>query len=106
MALGKKTGGRTKGTRNKRTAETVAKAAEAGELPHEFLLRVSRGERIGTHIPTFEQRCQAAKDAAPYYAPKLQATTLSGDPDNPLPIVPVLNVTIGGTGSASPPKAG
>jgi len=40
------------------------------------------------------------------YGKPAQAMTLSGDPDNPLPIVPVLNVTIGGTGPSPSSKAG
>jgi len=35
-----------------------------GELPHEFLLRVARGEEIDGHIPTFAERIDAAKAAA------------------------------------------
>jgi hypothetical protein len=53
-----------------------------GELPHEFLLRIVRGEEIrhgkdketGQPIyvtPTIEQRIECAKAAAPYFAPKL-----------------------------------
>lgn len=70
---GKKTGGRKPGSRNKRTAEVIAAAAAQGQLPHEFLLSVSRGEKIGGVTPTFEQRVDAAKAAAPYYAPRLLA---------------------------------
>lgn len=63
--------GRKAGARNKRTAETVAKAQAAGMLPHEFLAAVQRGEEIDGHKPTFEERLDAAKAAAPYFAPKL-----------------------------------
>lgn len=84
MALGKKTGGRRKGTPNRKNAETMALAAKAGELPHEFLLRVSRGETIDGHKPSFEQRCAAAKDAAPYYAPKLAAVEYTGKDGGPI----------------------
>lgn len=54
-----------------------------GELPHELLLRVSRGERIQHGVdendnprfiqPTFDERLECAKVAAPYFAPKLTA---------------------------------
>lgn len=77
---GKRPGaGRPKGTRNKRTQETIAKAEAAGMLPHEFLLAVSRGEAVGDYQPTFDERLEAAKAAAPYYAPKLAAIEHSGD---------------------------
>lgn len=56
---------------------------DSGELPHEFLLRVSRGDPIAhgkdkdgkaiLYQPTFSERILCAKDAAPYFAPKLTA---------------------------------
>ena len=49
----------------------IERAKATGELPHEFLLRVVRGEEIDGTIPTFEQRVDAAAVAAPYFAPKL-----------------------------------
>jgi hypothetical protein len=66
-------------------------AANTGELPHEFLLRVSRGEAIAMpgqkkpHYPTFEERVQAADRAAPFYAPRLSAVGLKASvgPSNP-----------------------
>ncbi len=42
-----------------------------GELPHEFLARVARGEAIDGYQPTFAERQAAASAAAPYFAPKL-----------------------------------
>lgn len=66
-----KTGGRQKGQPNKKNAETIERAKEAGLLPHEFLLAVCQGQEIDGHIPTFEERMDAAGKAAPYYAPKL-----------------------------------
>lgn len=79
---------------------TAAARAQAFELPHEWLLRVARGERIRqrrlvvTFDPqsgvetsrawveedwyaTFEQRMAAAKECAPFYAPKLAAHTIT-----------------------------
>lgn len=65
--------------------EARDKAIASGELPHEFLLRVSRGEviyrsviddktgkvtKVQEHYD-FESRRDAAKCAAPYYAPKI-----------------------------------
>lgn len=76
--------GRPKNARNKRTAETVAKAAQLGMLPHEFLCAVAQGRKIGDHVPTFAERMVAARDAAPYYAPKLAATEVSGPDGGPI----------------------
>jgi len=42
-------------------------------LPHEVLLAVARGEMIADHIPTFDERVEAAKAAAPYFAAKSEA---------------------------------
>ena len=42
MAIGRKTGGRTKGTLNKRNAEKHAEIQASGELPLDYMLRVMR----------------------------------------------------------------
>ena len=65
--------GRPKGAVAKMTASAVAHAKSTGELPHEFLLRVVRGETIDEQIPSLEQRIAAAVSVAPYFAPKLAA---------------------------------
>jgi hypothetical protein len=66
--------GRKVGAKNK-LSERIEEAAKGGELPHEFLLRVSRGEHIqhGNNLilPDFKTRLRAAEIAASYYAPKL-----------------------------------
>ena len=83
-----KTGGRKKGTPNKVSRATVLKARKTGELPHEFLLRVMRGRdkfksvvvladgktKSITRYPTLAERFDAARVAAPYYAPRLVAS--------------------------------
>jgi hypothetical protein len=71
-----KSGGRQKGTVNKKNAPLAKLLAQGDtrELPHELLLRVSRGGDVDGHAVTFEERLMAAKDAGPYYAPKLAAT--------------------------------
>ena len=79
MAVGKKTGGRKKGSVNKAPRERAERAAKAGLLPHELLLAVARGEIIDGVVPSFDQRLTAMKDAAPYYAPKLAAVAHDGD---------------------------
>lgn len=73
--------GRKKGSVNKISAEAREVARSTGELPHEFLLRVSRGETIQIgltkkgkpkfYTPSFSARFNAAVAAAPYFQPKL-----------------------------------
>ena len=71
---GKRPGaGRPLGSVSKLSATAVAHAKSTGELPHEFLLRVVRGECIDGLVPTLEQRISAAVSAAPYFAPRLAA---------------------------------
>lgn len=87
----------------KAVIENRDRAAESGLLPHEWLLRVARGDGIehrrwqikrdaaGNEIERelcvelfyadFGTRIDAAKAAAPYFAPKLQSTTVSGQLD-------------------------
>ena len=65
--------GRPRGALNKTSREQRDRAAESGLLPHEFLLAVTRGETIGDYVPTFQERLEAAKAAAPFFAPKLSA---------------------------------
>lgn len=69
--------GRPKGAIRKASDSAIAAAAATGLLPHQFLLAVMRGEVIDGHTPTFEQRIDAAKACAPYYAPKLQSADLA-----------------------------
>jgi hypothetical protein len=81
--------GRKAGSINKLSAAATAAAAATGQLPHEFLLEVSRGNvkiRVGRtkRKPTFEERIDAAKAAAPYYAPRLAAVVAKvNTPGNP-----------------------
>lgn len=82
--------------------EARARAAETGDLPHEWLLKVSRGEPIiqrrliieyhkagpkkGEELsrswieeeiyPSFDTRVDAAKASAPFYAPRLATQTM------------------------------
>jgi len=97
--------GRPKGRTNSVTAEARKAAAESGILPHEWLLKVSRGEPIeqkrwkiiydkqgnekGRELITeevyadFPTRIDAAKAASPYYAPRLavQNVSITGNTD-------------------------
>lgn len=73
MALGKKTGGRQKGTANKKTREIADQAAQEGLLPLEYMLTVLRDEKQPP-----DRRDWAAEKAAPYIHPKLQTNTIKG----------------------------
>jgi hypothetical protein len=68
MALGRKTGGRQKGARNRATAEARAAAEAAGILPLDYVLGVMRD---GKAEP--KRRDAMAMAAAPYLHPKLSA---------------------------------
>ena len=91
--------GRPKGALSKVTAKAKQAAMETGLLPHEWLLKVSRGDGI-THkrwvvkydgkgkevsrelveeeiYADFSTRLNAAKAASPFYAPKLAVQTVS-----------------------------
>ncbi|CAE6958822.1 hypothetical protein R70211_06785 [Paraburkholderia domus] len=76
--------GRKPGSVARMMEDARDKAAETGELPHEFLLRVVRGEDtfddyvtvrgkplMRKRKPSFAERMDAAKAAAPYYQPRL-----------------------------------
>jgi hypothetical protein len=91
--------GRPKGTLAKVTSKAREAAMETGLLPHEWLLKVSRGEPIkqkrwvvkynkqGVEVSRdlveedvyadFPTRIDAAKAASPFYAPKLAVQTVS-----------------------------
>lgn len=76
MAVGRKTGGRTKGTPNKTTAEKIAEVAASGLTPLDFMLTILRDEDRADDL-----RFEAAKAAAPYCHAKLSTVdaTLDGD---------------------------
>lgn len=99
-AKGPQKGGRPPGTPNKFSVKAREWAEAAGELPHEFLCRVARGDIIqqwqkdpATNLfhkteiaPTLEERIDCAKAAAPYFAPKFgtiefQKTLTDGELD-------------------------
>jgi hypothetical protein len=69
MALGRKTGGRQKGARNRATAEARAVAEATGILPLDYMLSVMRDESLDRAT-----RMDAAKAAAPYLHPKMSPT--------------------------------
>ena len=80
---GKREGaGRKPGSTTKIMREARVKAQASGQLPHEFLLSIVRGEAVGEKVPSLDQRIDAAKASAPFYAPKMAATevTVSTNP--------------------------
>ena len=96
--------GRPKGRTNSVTAKAREAAAESGLLPHEWLLKVSRGEPIEQKrikiiydkqgneksreliteevYADFPTRIDAAKAAAPFYAPRLAVQQVKVGPDS------------------------
>lgn len=96
--------GRPPGAISRMSKEAREKAAATGMLPHEFLLAITRGERILRWAPhpdpeqaaagvvvqveekyTFEDRKDAAKAAAPYFAPRISAVeVIKGTPEHEL----------------------
>lgn len=75
MALGIKTGGRKRGSLNKKTIFRSQTAANLGLSPLEFLLSVVRDETKDVAI-----RLDAAKCAAPYVHARLQTTAVQSSP--------------------------
>ena len=76
MAVGKKFGGRVKGTPNKLTAHKERAIAASGLTPLDYMLSILRDELLPS-----DARMDAAKAAAPYSHAKLQAmdANLTGD---------------------------
>lgn len=72
----RRSAGRPAGAATRKTRELADKAAVSGMLPHEILLAIARGEVVGGHEPTFAERLDAAKSAAPYFAPRLAAVAM------------------------------
>ena len=89
MAKGQKTGGRQRGTPNKRkrqavVAEAIARVGEtipdafAGD-GHALLIATYKNPNLDLHV-----RLEAAKAALPYEKPRLQAVTLANEGGEPL----------------------
>src|SRR6185437_16358785 len=79
MAVGKKTGGRVKGTPNKAPAAKVAEIAASGLTPLEYMLQVLRAPES-----TSADRAWAAKEAAPYCHSRLAAIQHTGKDGGPI----------------------
>jgi hypothetical protein len=74
-----KTGGRRKGSRNKRTTELQARIRASGMDPLSFMIAVMRNAKA-----PLEMRFEAARSAAPYVHPKLTAIEHSGKDGGPV----------------------
>lgn len=83
MALGKKTGGRKKGSRNKATESNRSAAKQSGVTPLEYMLNImsqpipddaNTAQKIAIHTLRFD----AAKAAAPYVHPRLSSQVVRG----------------------------
>jgi hypothetical protein len=77
--------GRPKGAINRMTQKAREAAAKSGMLPHEILLAIARGQSVpGVKNPTRAEIIDAAKAAAPFYAPRLVAVAAKvNTPGNP-----------------------
>ena len=89
MATGKKTGGRRKGTPNRRTAEMRAEIAASGEMPLAYMMRIMRDPTTEPH-----RRDAMAKAAAPYVHPTLAAVAHKHLDAQGRPMAPVITVTV------------
>ena len=89
MATGKKTGGRRKGTPNRRTAEMRVEMAASGEMPLAYMMRIMRDPSTEPH-----RRDAMAKAAAPYVHPTLAAVAHKHMNADGTPIAPTVTVTI------------
>jgi hypothetical protein len=74
MVLGRKTGGRQKGARNRATTEARAAAEATGILPLDYMLSVMRDDKVES-----KRRDAMAMAAAPYLHPKL--SPIDGQPN-------------------------
>ena len=84
MAFGRKTGGRQKGSKNKRqsalnqAAEVAAQATLNGLTPLDFMLSIIRDPGLDLRF-----RAETAKAAAPYMHPKLVPVDPATKPTDP-----------------------
>jgi hypothetical protein len=71
--------GRKPGSVTTKTREIAERAMQKGLTPLEYMIAVLRDEANDTAT-----RMDAAKSAAPYIHPRLNAVTVAGDQDAPL----------------------
>jgi hypothetical protein len=94
MARGRKTGGRKKGTPNKKISVLAAQAEAAvavatGEEPIDYMLKIMRDPSVEP-----ARRDAMVKAAAPYRHPQLQAVAHKHFDDKGRPITPTITVRI------------
>lgn len=82
MAVGKKTGGRQKGTPNRASQTRQIEIAASGETPLDYMLRVMRDQ-----TQDHDRRDEMAKAVAPYVHPKLATVEHGGNEDSPIRLV-------------------
>lgn len=107
--------GRPAGSTKAKMSEERRRASLTGDLPHQFLLRIMRGEVIyvqGVGVkPDLAMRVDCAKAAAPYYAPKLaQVQVLESLSDEDLDFViknsaSEAGIDLGAYGESPPPPS-
>lgn len=86
--------GRKLGAATRKTRELADQAAQEGRMPLEVILRA-----MNEHADAgrWDDAAERAREAAPYLHPRLSAVAVAGRIDhNNQPLVPVINVTIGG----------
>ena len=93
MAKGVKTGGRTKGTPNKRTLANQGLMARATSPEMTPLAVMLKAMKLAWDQKDYAAAANFAKDAAPYLHPRLANVQHSGDADNPLAFEVVSGVT-------------
>jgi hypothetical protein len=81
MALGKKTGGRRKGSIAKKTREIAEKAIAEGITPLEVMLKAMR---LKVDENDWDGAAAIAKDAAPYMHAKLASVEQTGPGGGPM----------------------
>lgn len=81
--------GKPKGATSKRNQETIEKALRGGITPLDVMLEAMRD---AYNRKDLKEASNFAKDAAPYVHAKLQATTISGNPEAPLQNNHTINV--------------
>lgn len=107
MAVGKKTGGRQRGAKNKSTLKRKAEIAASGKSPLDVMLDnmrfadeeaarvlgtlIDRGSPLPEDFIEFKELLRlrslaqdCAKDAAPYVHPRLASIEHKGDDDHPI----------------------
>jgi hypothetical protein len=127
MAIGKKTGGRRKGTPNKASVERQLRVAESGVTPLDVMLENMRWahqeaakiltkllapdaptdstevlETVKTVLRLRELACEWARDAAPFVHPRLAAVAHRHTNADGTPIAPKVTIVIEGEGNAEP----